>query len=335
MNKYEFSQFGLEHLGPRTVEAPAPGPGEVLLDIKALSLNYRDLLVVTGGYNPRLKLPATPVSDGAGMVAAVGEGVTGVLPGDRVMSHFVSGWIDGPFRGEYVGTTLGVPGAGLAAEQVVLPAEAVVPVPERYDFAEASTLPIAALTAWNALVVEGRLQPGQTVLTLGTGGVSIFALQLARAMGVRVIVTSSSDEKLERAAALGADHTLNYIREPKWEKEVLSLTDRVGVDVVVENGGIGTLGQSLRATKAGGTVAMLGALTGLQGEVNIAPLVMNRLHVVGILVGSREAFMDMRRFIESSDIKPVISDRFAFDALPEAFRHMQDGKHFGKIVVEV
>lgn len=254
MKKYEFSQFALDHLEQKTVEPPAPGPGEILLEVNALSLNYRDLLVVTGAYNPRLNLPATPVSDGSGVVAAVGEGVTGVQPGDRVMSHFVSGWIDGPFRGEYVGTTLGVPGAGLAAEQVVLPATAVVPVPEGYDHAEASTLPIAALTAWNALVVEGRLQ---------------------------------------------------------------------------------TLGQSLRAARAGGTIAMLGALTGLQGEVNIAPLVMNRLHVAGILVGSREAFMDMVRFIESSGIRPVISDRFAFDRLPEALGHMQGGKHFGKIVVEV
>ena len=335
MKKYEFSQFALDHLEQKTVEPPAPGPGEILLEVNALSLNYRDLLVVTGAYNPRLNLPATPVSDGSGVVAAVGEGVTGVQPGDRVMSHFVSGWIDGPFRGEYVGTTLGVPGAGLAAEQVVLPATAVVPVPEGYDHAEASTLPIAALTAWNALVVEGRLQAGQTVLTLGTGGVSIFALQFARAMGARVILTSSSDEKLERAAALGAHHTINYAREPRWEKEVLGITGRTGVDVVVENGGIQTLGQSLRAARAGGTIAMLGALTGLQGEVNIAPLVMNRLHVAGILVGSREAFMDMVRFIESSGIRPVISDRFAFDRLPEALGHMQGGKHFGKIVVEV
>jgi len=333
MRKYEFARFGPEHLNMVTADAPQPGPDEVVVEVQALSLNFRDVLVVTGGYNPRLKLPATPISDGAGVVKAVGENVAGVQIGDRVMSHFISGWIKGAYRGEYLATTLGTPSTGLAAEQVALPASAVVPYPAGYDDEEAATLPIAALTAWNALVTEGNLQAGQTVLTLGTGGVSIFALQLAKAMGARVIITSSSDEKLARAIRLGADHTINYKQNPKWEKRVLELTGGTGADVVVENGGIKTLSQSILATRPGGTVSMLGALTGLKGEVDIGPLLMNRVRIAGILVGSRETFTDMVRFIEEHGIKPVICMRFAFGQLPDALGYMQSAHHLGKIVV--
>ena len=194
MRAYRFAQFGIDHLRLEPAADPAPGPGEVVIELKALSLNYRDLMVVKGLYNPKLKLPAVPISDGAGVLSAVGDGVEGVAVGDRVISHFVSGWIGGPFRAEYGKTTLGTPGPGLAADRVVLPASAVVPVPAGYDFAQAATLPIAALTAWNVLVSEGRVEAGQTVLTLGTGGVSIFAVQLAKALGAKVIVTSRSDE---------------------------------------------------------------------------------------------------------------------------------------------
>lgn len=333
MRAWEFDRFELESL--RLVERPDPQPsaGQIVLDVRALSLNYRDLLVISGGYNPRLKLPATPLSDAAGVVAAVGEGVSRVKPGDAVATHFVSEWIDGPFRAAYTASTLGTPGPGLAAERVALAAEAVVPLPPNLTFEQAATLPIAALTAWSALVTEGRVEAGQTVLTLGTGGVSIFALQLARALGARVIVTSSSDEKLARAAQLGADAGVNRRAEPRWDKRVLELTDGRGADVVVETGGVGTLTQSLNAVRAGGVVAMLGALTGLQGEVNLANVLMKRVRVAGILVDSRRAFEDMLRFIEQQRIEPVISDRFAFDALPDALRHMRAGGHFGKIVL--
>jgi len=334
MRRYAFSGFGLENLELAATDIPEPGPGEVRVRMKAWSLNYRDLLVVTGGYNPRLKMPAVPLSDGAGVVSAVGSDVVDVHVGDRVATHFVSGWIEGPYRAEYVNTTLGTPGAGVAAEEVVLPAGAVVPIPEGYGFAEAATLPIAALTAWNALVTVGNLAPGQTVLTLGTGGVSIFALQMAKAMGARVIVTSASDEKLARARGLGADGLVNYATNADWARKVLEITDRAGADIVVENGGIGTLSQSLRATRAGGVVALLGALTGLQGEVNIAPVLMMRLRIAGILVGSREAFLAMNAFLGERRIEPVISDRFPFDRLPEALHHLKAGKHFGKIVLE-
>ena len=335
MRAYRLGEFGLDNLKLESIDSPRVDPGEVVLDVKAVSLNYRDLLVVKGLYNPKLKLPAVPLSDGAGVVSAVGEEVERVRVGDRVTSHFVSGWIDGPFRGEYVGTTLGLPKAGLAAEQVVLPAEAVVPVPEGYDFAQAATLPIAALTAWSALVTKGHLEAGQTVLTLGTGGVAIFTLQLAKAMGATVIITSSSDEKLQRARQLGADHTINYRTRPDWEKAVLEITDRVGVELTVETGGGGTLDRSLTATRAGGTVALLGALTGLKAQINVGLVLMKELHVAGILVGSRSAFEEMNRFIEQHALKPVIDRTFPFDQLPDALRHMESGRHFGKVVVKL
>jgi len=355
MQYYELSAVGLEHLSRKEGPAPQPGPGEVLVSVRALSLNYRDLLVCKGMYNPKMKLPQVPLSDAAGVIEAVGEGVEGLEPGDEVVSHFISGWIDGPFRAEYLGTTLGSPAAGVAAEQVVLPADAVLPIPEGWSFAEAATLPIAALTAWSALVsletlgamreeddptdaademslVTMHAQPGGWVLTLGTGGVSIFALQLARAMGSRVIVTSSSDEKLQRARALGADETINYRTTPDWEQRVLQITGE-GVDVTVETAGAGTLERSLRATRAGGRIALLGALTGLKGEISTALVLMKRLTIAGIMVDSRESFEEMLGFLIEQDVRPVIDREFSFDELPDALRWMEAGKHFGKIVV--
>jgi NADPH:quinone reductase-like Zn-dependent oxidoreductase len=335
MRAYRFAKFGLEHLKLEELDPPQPGEGEVLVNVKALSLNFRDLLVVKGLYNPKLKLPAIPMSDGAGVVTAVGPGVKRVRAGDQVVSHFVSGWIDGPFRAEYAGTTLGLPRAGLAAEQVVLPADAVLPLPGGYDFTQAATLPIAALTAWSVLATEGHLEPSQTVLTLGTGGVSIFALQFAKAMDAEVIITSRSDAKLEHARHVGADYTINYEAHPDWDQQVLELTDGVGADITVETGGAATLSQSLKGTRAGGIVGMLGALTGLRAEVDIAPVLMKRLHIAGILVDSRAAFEQMNRFIETHAIHPIIDRVYPFDQLPDAFQLMESGGHFGKIVVEM
>ncbi len=335
MRAYQLERFGLDHLRLAEVPERTPGPGEIAVEIRALSLNYRDLLVIRGQYNPRLRLPATPISDGAGVVVAVGAGVSRVRVGDHVMTHFISGWIDGPFREAYVGTTLGLPAAGVAAQRVVLPADAVLPVPQGYDFRRAATLPIAALTAWSALVTEGHLQAGQTVLTLGTGGVSVFALQLAKALHATVVITSSRDEKLRRARELGADHTINYRTQPDWHKEVLRLTGGRGADITVENGGAGTLSRSLRATRAGGTVAMLGALTGLRDEVELAPVLMKRLRICGIMVDSRAAFERLCAFLARTSIEPVIDRVFPFEQLPDALRWMEAGRHFGKIVVEI
>ena len=338
MRSYQFDTFGLENLRLKEFEPSPPGPGEVAVDVRAFSLNYRDLLVIEGAYNPKLSLPAMPVSDGAGVVAAVGEGVTRVNKDDRVMTQFVADWVDGPFEKRYVGSTLGVPGPGLACERVILPERAVVPIPKGYDFARASTLPIAALTAWSVLVTEGSLEPGgpsETVLTLGTGGVSIFTLQLGKAMGARVIITSSSDEKLARAKELGADHTINYRDNPRWDKTVLELTEGRGADIVVETAGIATMTTSMKAAAAGGVVGVLGGVTGLSGDINIAPLVMKRLRVTGILVDSRAQFEKLVEFLETHRIEPVIDRRFTFEEFPEALRHMEAGGHFGKIVVEM
>ena len=335
MRSYQLGTFGLENLELTKIEPASPGPGEVAVDVRAFSLNYRDLLVIEGTYNPKLSLPATPVSDGAGVVAAVGEGVTRVNKDDRVMTQFVADWTDGPFEKRYIGSTLGVPGPGLAAERVILPERAVVPIPKGYDFAQASTLPIAALTAWSVLVTEGSLEPGGTVLTLGTGGVSIFALQLGKAMGARVIITSSSDEKLAHAQELGADHTINYQENSRWDKTVLELTEGRGADIVVETAGIATMTTSMKAAAAGGVVGVLGGVTGLSGDINIAPLVMKRLRVTGILVDSRAQFEKLVEFLETHRIEPVIDRRFAFEEFPTALRRMEAGSHFGKLVVEV
>ncbi len=333
MRAYQLDRFALDHLHLADMPDPVPGPGEVAVDMRALSLNYRDLLVIRGQYNPNLRLPATPISDGAGVVSAVGPDVRGLRAGDAVMTHFVAGWIDGPFREQYVATTLGLPAAGVAAERVVLPAQALLPLPAGFDFQQAATLPIAALTAWSALVTEGNLQPGQVVLTLGTGGVSVFALQLAKAMNATVIITSSSDEKLARARELGADHTINYRTRPDWHREVLRLTGGRGADITVENGGAGTLSQSLRATRAGGVVAMLGALTGLSADVNLAPVLMKRLRICGIMVDSRAAFERLCAFLAQHPLEPVIDRVFPFEQLPDALRWMETGRHVGKIVV--
>lgn len=335
MHAYQIERFGPvnEALTRIELDSPTPGPDEVLIDVRAISLNFRDLLVVRGLYNPKLPLPAIPISDGAGVVTAVGSHVRNVHVGAEVVGQFIADWQNGPYLGRYGNSTLGLPGPGFAAEQVVLPARACVPIPAGYSFAQAATLPIAALTAWSALVTVGHVLPGEVILTLGTGGVSIFALQLGKALGTTVIITSSSDEKLDRARELGADHVINYKAEPKWEKRVLELTGD-GVDLCVETGGAGTLSQSLRATAPGGTIAMLGALTGLEDRVNLAPVLMKRLHIAGIYVDSREAFEKMNAFIEEHDIQPVIDRTFAFEELPAALECMANGEHFGKIVLE-
>jgi NADPH:quinone reductase-like Zn-dependent oxidoreductase len=336
---YQLGAFGLENLRLGNIDPPRPAPGQIVLDVKALSLNYRDLLVVRGQYNPRLRLPATPISDAAGVVSAVGDGVTRIRVGERVMTHYVAGWIDGPYHMSLLKTTLGTPGPGLAAEQVALPADSVLPIPHGYDFAQAATLPIAALTAWSALRSGGlpdasRPRPA-TVLTLGTGGVAIFALQLAKAMGAAVIITSRSAAKLVRARQLGADHVINTQITPDWDKAVLELTGGDGADLTVETAGGGTLNRSLAATRAGGRVSLLGVLSGNEAHINATQILMKQLRVQGILVGPRVEFDALSRFLEQHAVRPVIDRRFAFDGLPAALRCMEAGEHFGKIVIEL
>ena len=323
--------FGIENLALEDVPQPKPGPGQVLLKMSAWSLNYRDLLVVRGIYAPKLQFPFQMLSDGVGEVVATGPGVTRVKTGDRVAGAFMQTWIEGEMTEEKFNSALGAHRPGIAAEYVVLDAEGVVPVPGHLTDEEAATLPCAAVTAWQALVTSGNLAAGDSVLVLGTGGVSIFALQFARMLGARVIATSSSDHKLERARALGASDVINYRSTPEWGKRVRDLTGGTGVDHVVEVGGAGTLAQSLEAIRTSGRISLIGVLTG--GDANPIPILMKSVTLQGIFVGSREMFEAMNRAIAFNGLKPIIDRVFPFAELPQALRHMESGAHFGKIVI--
>lgn len=322
--------FGLDNL--KRVEQPEPQPraGQVLLKMRAWSLNYRDLLVIKGLYNPKLPLPLVPFSDGVGEVVAVGDSVRRVKTGDRVAGCFMQKWLSGPITEPEARSTLGGGGTGMLAEYVVLDQEGVVPVPAHLSDEEAAALPCAAVTAWHALVDSGRVKAGDSVLVLGTGGVSIFALQFARLHGASVIATSSSDAKLERAAQLGAGHGINYKTHPDWEKQVRLLTADAGVDHVVEVGGAGTLPRSLKAVRMGGHIAMIGVLSG-GGECSPMPILMKSIRVQGIYVGSRQMFEEMNRAIALHQMRPVVDRVFPFAEAPQALRYMESGSHFGKI----
>ncbi len=327
--------FGLDHLTLVERPDPQPGPGQALVRVRAASLNYRDLLMVQGSYNRKQKLPLIPCSDGAGEVVAVGEGVTRVRPGDRVCAIFAQGWLAGEPGRDLVRTTLGGPLDGMLAEHVVLPAEGLVKTPDHLSDEQAATLPCAAVTAWTALVEGGALRAGETVLVLGTGGVSIFALQLAVLAGARVIVTSSSDEKLERVRRLGAAETVNYRQVPEWGARVKQLAGGEGVDHVLEVGGAGTLAQSLQAVRAGGRIYLIGVLAGNAAEISLPAIQMRRVRVDGILVGSRASFEALNRAVALHRLQPVIDRTFPLAEARAAFDHMAAGAHFGKICVRL
>ncbi len=327
--------FGMDHLMPGERPEPEVGPGQVKLRMKAVSLNFRDILMVSGKYNPKQPLPLIPCSDGVGEVIEVGERVDRVAVGDRVATMFSQTWVAGAASHERLRGTLGSPLNGVLAERMVLDAEGVSRVPEHLTDLEAATLPCAALTAWSALVAQGEVRAGDTVLVQGTGGVSIFALMLARALGARVIITSSSDHKLERARKLGSWAEINYRDDPDWGKTARQLTGGEGVDHVVDVGGAATLPQSLRAVRAGGQISLLGMLSGTSLELNIIPIVMQNIRVQGILVGSREGFEAMCRAIDQHQIRPVIDRVFPFDEAREALAYMKGGRHFGKVCIEI
>lgn len=338
MRRYEIHEpKGIASLQCVEVEAPRPGPGQVLIDMKAWSLNYRDLAMPRGGYPGNDKVlrapPLIPVSDGAGEVLAVGAGVKDFAPGDRVLASFFQGWIDGELTQEGRATALGGAIDGLLAEHVVLDAAGVVAAPPSLSFEQAATLPCAGLTAWAALIAAGSYA-GQNVLLLGTGGVSILGLQLAKAMGQRVIITSSSGQKLERARRLGADEVINYSEQPDWDERARQLTGGVGVDHVLEVGGAGTLERSLRATRIGGTVSLIGVLTG-QPAQNPSPLevMWKRITLRGIYIGSRRMLEELCRAVEVNHIVPVIDRVFGFDVVADAYRYLKSGQHFGKVVI--
>ena len=326
-------QFGIANLKAAERPEPTPGAGELRLRMAAHSLNFRDLLMIKGQYNPRQPLPLIPLSDGVGRVEVVGAGVEGFAEGDRVCPIFTQDWIAGEVTKKALRTTLGGPLDGTLAEQMVVPASAAVKVPEYLSDEEAATLPCAAVTAWSALKVQGDVKAGDTVLLQGTGGVSIFALQFAKMLGAKVIITSSQDEKLERALALGADHGLNYRQEPKWGKAASKLTGRRGVDHVIEVGGAGTLEQSLAAVRPGGTISVIGVLAGVASPLNILPILMRNIRLQGVFVGHREGFEGLCRAMAQHEPRPVISHRFKVEQIGEALNLMAAGGHFGKITL--
>jgi len=326
---------GAEGLHRRERPEPKPGPREVLIRVRATSLNFRDQMIIKGGYpGGEVHRDLIPISDGAGEVAAVGAGVTQFKPGERVAGTFFQTWVDGAPTGPRA--ALGAPLDGMLAEYVALHEDGVVRIPESLSFAEAATLPCAGVTAWNALMVAGNsVKPGDTVLCLGTGGVSIFALQLARAAGARVIITSSSDEKIARAKSLGAAEGVNYKQFPDWEKEVLRLTAGRGVDHVLEVGGPGTLSRSMQSLGFGGKLALIGVLAGFVGDTNPFPLAFKGASLQGIGVGSRRMFEELNKAIETNGIKPVVDRVFPFEAAVEAFLYQGSGTLFGKVVITV
>ena len=324
--------FGIDKLAMADRAMPEPGPGQVLLAKRAWSLNYRDLMMVRGQYNPKLPLPFVTLSDGVGEITAVGTGVTRVKVGDRVAGAFMQKWIDGGVTDEASKSALGGAIPGLAAEHAVLDAEGVVPVPAHLSDEEAATLPCAAVTAWHALVTTGQIKTGETVLVQGTGGVSLFALQFAKMHGARVIATSSSDAKLERVKALGASDTINYKTTPNWGRAVRELTSGLGVDHVVEVGGAGTLPLSIQSVRTGGRISLIGVLTG--GQIDPIGLLMRNITLQGIFVGSRAMFEDMNRAVTAHKMHPVIDRVFPFAEYPAALKHLESGAHFGKVVLK-
>jgi NADPH:quinone reductase-like Zn-dependent oxidoreductase len=328
-------KFSLDSLVLSERPQPEPAPGQVLVRVHAASLNYRDLLVSTGAYDPRIKLPIIPLSDGAGEVAAIGEGVTRLKVGDRVANLFMSRWREGELTSEKAASALGAANDGMAAEYVALPADSWVKIPDHLSYEQAATLPCAAVTAWNALMTRDPVQPGNTVLVQGTGGVSLFALQFARLAGARVIVTSSSDEKLARARQLGGSDGINYRTTPDWEVPVREMTHGRGVDHVVEVGGAGTLPKSLKAVRTGGVISLIGILTGGAGTVNPLLLLMKGVTLRGIFVGSGAMFEAMNQAIGWHRLEPVIDRVFPMDQVRDALHYLKSGAHIGKIVLRI
>jgi len=315
---------------------PAPlGDTEVAVAIKAVSLNFRDILVTRNTYFANIVDGLVPCSDGAGEVVAVGKDVKGLAVGDRVATLFFPHWYSGKADARALSDARGAESTGAFTERFITDESGLIKLPDSLSYAEAATLPCAAITAWNSLFEAGDLKPGQTVLLLGTGGVSIFALQFAKAAGAKVIITSSDDAKLERAKALGADHGINYRTHPEWHEEVLRITGGAGVDVVLEVGGPGTLERSLMSVGVGGRIAYIGVLTGLAGAANPVMLIPKASSIQGIFVGSRAMFADMLDAIATHGIKPVIDREFPFEEAPAALKHMENGGHFGKIVIRV
>lgn len=336
MKKYVIKdKFGFENLVQADAPDPEPAAGEVLIRVKAVSLNFRDLLMVQGLYNPNQPLPLTPLSDCSAEVVETGPGVTRFQKGDRVCSTFFRDWIKGEPTPEELRSTLGGPLDGTLAERMAVPERSLVHAPVNVSDEAAATLTCAGVTAWTALVTLGNVKAGDFVLVQGTGGVSVFAFQFAKMMGAKVIAMSSSSKKIGKLEEMGAFATFNYKDDPKWGKKVLDLTGGRGVDHVIDVGGAGTLEQSFIACRPRGRVSVIGVLAGIEASYNIRHILMAGLTVQGIFVGHRDSFEDMNRAIEANLLRPVVDRVFFFDEVVEAMKYMRDGKHFGKVVIRV
>lgn len=337
MRAIELQSFSVDALRMAERPDPTPKPGEVLVQVKACSLNFRDWLMALGQYNPKQKLPLIPVSDGAGEVISVGDGVQDFKPGDPVLGHFFPNWLAGAPSVEKFSVSMGGPYDGWLCEQRTFPANALSHIPAHLSYEEAAALPCAALTAWSAIVTLGKLQPGERVLIQGTGGVALFALQFAKLAGAEVIMTSSSDEKLARVKAMGADHLINYKTDANWGHTARALTGGAGLDHIVELGGAGTLMQSIRAIRPGGTISMIGVLSGPGHDLKIPLVVMQQIRLQGVTVGAKDGLDAMLRAISLSKLKPVLDERFEFSesGVRAAYHHMGGGSHFGKIVITI
>lgn len=333
MKFIQVNRFGLDGLSVEQCDVPRPGDRQVLVRVRANSLNYRDLRVVMGAYDPRMTLPRIPFSDGAGDVIEIGTGVTRFKAGDRVAAIFMQTWLSGSINETHSRSALGGPIDGMLAEYVVLHEDGLVEIPAHLCYEEAAALPCAAVTAWNALVTQGGLQPGDTVLLLGTGGVSMFALDFARVAGATAIVTSSSDDKLARATERGASHSINYRTTADWARAVKNITGGRGADHVVEVGGASTFGASLQACRVGGTISMIGVLTGTSADVPTVLILHKSIRVNGIYVGSRAMFEQMNRAIVTHRLRPVIDRVFGFEEVGAALHYMESAAHFGKIAI--
>ena len=336
MKAYQLKEPGsLDGLALVDLPDPKPGPGQILVRVHATSLNYRDLMIVLGSYGGTTPSGRIPLSDGAGEVVEVGAGVSRVKVGDRVAGIFFQTWLDGGIQAAYHASALGGAVDGMLAEYVVLSEDGVVLLPDYLTYEEGACLPCAAVTAWNGLVEQGRLTAGETVLLQGTGGVSMFALQIAKMHGARVILTSSSDEKLARAKALGADEGVNYKTTPDWDKAVWGLTGKRGVDHIVEVGGPGTLTKSFQAARHGGHIAQIGVLSDVGATVSPMPILGKSLNVTGIYVGSRAMFERLLAALTVGAVRPVVDRVYGFEEARAAYAHLQSGTHFGKVVIHV
>jgi NADPH:quinone reductase-like Zn-dependent oxidoreductase len=334
MRAYEIvSDGGVEALALNSRPTPQPGPGEILVRMRASAINYRDLSTILDPAARGIPYPRIPNSDGAGEVVEVGAGVTRFAAGDRVAGCFFQNWSDGRISTTAMASALGGPVDGVLAEEVVFSAQGAVHLPPQLSFEEGATLPCAGLTAWNCLIEQGGLTAGKTALFLGTGGVSIFGLQIAKMIGARAIITSSSDAKLARAASLGADEMINYRQTPDWQARVLELTAGVGVDVTIETGGGGTLEKTIEATRVGGTVSLIGVLTA--GAINPSNVMRKSIRLQGVYVGNRRMFEEMNAALSLNQVPPVIDQLFAFDDARSAYQVMREASHFGKLVVTI